>query len=321
MLLRFRSGSITPAADRETATKRRRRPAAVQPLEALADLCGFIQPEHAVVDEDARQLVAHRSMNDERRDRRIHTAAQRTHDPPAADLRSDLRRRLVDKRGPSSNRPYSHRPHTRSCGGFRGHARCAPLLDETAAHTADVRRPPSRRSGHWRLSPAPRSPEGAWRRKSPWLAQTRMSFGTSANRSAPRSVTGGLAARETHRMSELALRGRRDGAAECVRHQLHAVADAEDGLPTRNQRRIALLARLYQTRSSVRPTNDAHRACARGSSRPAHLAARSRNTRTVPQAPGISVWYCDPKSRREWFDDSRKVGEHRYYNGVARTEH
>ena len=36
----------------------------LQPLEALANLRRFVEPQHAVVDEDAGQLVADRAMND-----------------------------------------------------------------------------------------------------------------------------------------------------------------------------------------------------------------------------------------------------------------
>ena len=55
----------------------------LQPLEALADLRRLVEPQHAVVDEDARQLVADRAVDDERRDRRIDAAAQRADDAAA----------------------------------------------------------------------------------------------------------------------------------------------------------------------------------------------------------------------------------------------
>jgi hypothetical protein len=67
-------------------------------------------------------------------------------------------------------------------------------------------------------------PDGAAATKSPWLAQTRISLGTSAN--------SGTALGQRHRrVAELALRRRRHRAAEGVRHQLHAVADAQDRRP------------------------------------------------------------------------------------------
>src|SRR4029453_16309039 len=56
----------------------------LQALESLANLRRLVQPQHAVVDEDARQLVADGAMNEQRGDRGIHSAAQRADDASIA---------------------------------------------------------------------------------------------------------------------------------------------------------------------------------------------------------------------------------------------
>ena len=68
-----------------------------QALESLQNLGRLVEPQDAVVDEDAGELIADRLMNDQRRDGRIDAAAQRADHASAADLRPDLRRCLVDK--------------------------------------------------------------------------------------------------------------------------------------------------------------------------------------------------------------------------------
>ena len=84
MIFRFCSGSVTPAS-RSRNSRRRvdEHERQLQPLESLADLRGLVEPQHAVVDEDARQLVADRAVDDQRGDRRIDAAAQRADDAAA----------------------------------------------------------------------------------------------------------------------------------------------------------------------------------------------------------------------------------------------
>src|SRR5205807_342278 len=69
-----------------------------QTLVALADLRRFVEAEHAVVDEDAHQLVADGAMNQQRRNGGVDAAAQRADDAALPDLRTDARRRLLDER-------------------------------------------------------------------------------------------------------------------------------------------------------------------------------------------------------------------------------
>ena len=210
----------------------------LQPLEALADLRRFVQPQHAVVDEDARQPVADRAVDDERRDRRVDAAAQRADDPPVADLRADPRRRLFDKR--------RHRP---VAGAAADAVREVAQDLEAALGVHDfrveqqrveprARRPPSPRPARWRSSRRPRS-RPARRRRSRRGWPRRESRPARRRRAAARSP---IARRSIDgRMAELALRRRRDRAAERVRHQLHAVADAEHrACPRSNSAGIAL---------------------------------------------------------------------------------
>ena len=104
-------------------------------------------------------------------------------------------------------------------------------------------------TGAFALVATTEKPAGAAATKSPWLAQTRISSGTPANRRAT------AASGDRHgRVAELALRRRRDLPAERVRHQLHAVADAEHRHAEVEERRVAFAARPGPTRSSVRPT-------------------------------------------------------------------
>ena len=99
MILRFRSGSVTPARrsrnSRGGVDEHERQ---LQPFEAAADLVGLVETHDAVVDEDARQAIADGAMDEQRGDRRIHAAAQPAHHAPVADLLADPRGRLLDKR-------------------------------------------------------------------------------------------------------------------------------------------------------------------------------------------------------------------------------
>ena len=232
----------------------------LQPLVALANLRRFVQAQHAVVDEDAGQLVADRAMDDERRDRRVDAAAQRADDAAVADLRADPRRRLLDKR--------RHRPVAGAAADAVGEV----AQDLEAAFGVDDFRDGtgSRRAtrdgsdiaaiGAFALVATTEKPGGAAATKSPWLAQTRISSGTSANSAAgsPAPAAGashGQTAGDADvGVAELALRRRRDAPAERVGHQLHPVADAEHGTAELVDRRDRISARQDPTRSWVRPT-------------------------------------------------------------------
>ena len=78
MILRFCSGSATPAS--AAGTRRpHRRGSTLTPRwrrEGLHHLLGLVQAQQAVIDEDAGQLVADRAMEQRRRNRRIDAAGQ-----------------------------------------------------------------------------------------------------------------------------------------------------------------------------------------------------------------------------------------------------
>ena len=64
--------------------------------ERLHHLLGFVQPQQAVVDEHAGELIADRAMNQRRRHRRIDAARQSEHHLLLADFGTDAADRLVD---------------------------------------------------------------------------------------------------------------------------------------------------------------------------------------------------------------------------------
>ena len=88
MILRFASGSVT------SASLSRKRPADVHVderhvgvlAERLDDLLGLVMPEEAVVDEDARQIVADGPVDEHRRRRGIDPAGEPADGPRLSDL-------------------------------------------------------------------------------------------------------------------------------------------------------------------------------------------------------------------------------------------
>ena len=95
MILRFCSGSVTPAsaARNRSAASTTLQPDAGRRDVVLLDLLGLARPQQPVVDEDAGELVADGPVHQRRRDRRVDAAGQ-----PADHLR---RRRPA----PGSRRP------------------------------------------------------------------------------------------------------------------------------------------------------------------------------------------------------------------------
>ena len=63
----------------------------------LLNLVRFVVTEQSVVDEDARQSIANRAMNEHRRDGRIHTAREPAY-LARPDLLTNALRRLLDER-------------------------------------------------------------------------------------------------------------------------------------------------------------------------------------------------------------------------------
>ena len=178
MILRFVSGiddAGQPIEEQRRGVHEHQRQ--LEPLEALADLRGLVEPQHAVVHEDARQLVADGAVKDQRRDRRIDAAAQRADDAPVADLRADPRRRLLDKR--------RHRPVAGAAADAVGEV-AQDLEAAFGVHDLGMKqqRVQAARSasaiaatGALALVATTAKPAGAAATKSPWLAQTRISGG------------------------------------------------------------------------------------------------------------------------------------------------
>ena len=77
--------------------------------EGLHHLLGLVLPQQAVVDEDARELLADRLVHEQRRDGRVDAARQRAEHALVSDLRADPPHLLLDHRG--------RRPAGRRLGG------------------------------------------------------------------------------------------------------------------------------------------------------------------------------------------------------------
>ena len=99
-ILRFSSGSATPASrerNRSLGLDVHERHLEV-PAERLDDLLGLVLAQEAVVDEDARELVADRLVDEERRDGRVDAARERAETRSEPTLRADALDLLLDHR-------------------------------------------------------------------------------------------------------------------------------------------------------------------------------------------------------------------------------
>ena len=92
MILRFRSGSVTPLRPADEGLPRPGEPDVH--LEILGeegqDLLPFPEPQQAVVDEDAGELAADRPVEEDRRDGGVHPPREPEDHPFVADGRADL---------------------------------------------------------------------------------------------------------------------------------------------------------------------------------------------------------------------------------------
>ena len=190
MILRFCSGSVTPAS------LPRNRSLGVDDaqvgLEGVAeqrlDLRGLVRALQAGVDEDAGEALAHRLQHQRRRHRRVDAARQAADRAPVSpDLRDDRRDRLARRSRPSSSSARSRRCETGSSRGSRRRAACAPPRGGTARPRtcAPAPRPPP--PGSSRSRRRPRSRRGSASTRSPWLIQTGISSPAAKpwNRSPP----------------------------------------------------------------------------------------------------------------------------------------
>ena len=223
MMRRFCSGSVTPASSREEPVGRLdvdERHVEVL-LERLDHLLGLGHPQEAVVDEDARELVADGAVDEERRDGGVDAARERADDVLVADLLADQLDLLLDE---LERRPRGRRlagvEHevAEDVGAARRVGHLGVELDGVEAAVAILHPGDGGGVGRGRHAEPGRRADDAVAMAHPGRLRGRQ----VAEEQAP------LAQRDG-RLPELADAGVRHLAAEGGRHRLHPVADAEHG--------------------------------------------------------------------------------------------
>ena len=281
MVLRFCSGSVTPVerAEEQLFRLNVHERDVVAVAEQRHDLLRLAEPQQAVVDEHAGELLADRLVDQHRRHRRVDAAGQAADHPALADLLADLLDRLVAER--------AHGPVA---------AAADDLADEIAQQRRAVRRVhdlemelrgvelarlvgDDRDRRVRRGARRARKPGGSLVTRSPWLIQTGYFSPFFQTPSNSLRVLGDL----DLGAAELAVMAALDLAAELLRHRLLAVADAEhrhaglvDGLSA--QAAHPCRAPTPGRRRGSRPA-----ASSRRRRRPRSGTARSRN-RPPPRA-------------------------------------
>ena len=138
MVLRFASGSVMPASAREEALAGvdvHQRDVEVA-AEQRHDLLGLVEPQQAVVDEDAGELVADRLVDQHGGHRAVDAAGEAADDAALADLGADL--------GDLARLEVRHGPVARQAGDaahevadqLAARAACAPPRGGTARRRA-----------------------------------------------------------------------------------------------------------------------------------------------------------------------------------------
>ena len=235
MILRFCSGSVTPASRVEEQRRRRRRTSSgsCSRSKRSRTCAASSSRSSAVVDEDARQPVADRAVDEQRRDRRVDAAATgRRRRGPSPDLRRGSAPSLSSTNDAIVQSPRAAADAEREVAQDLDAALGVhDLRMEQQRVEPPRRRLPSPRPARWRSSPTTAKPGGA-RRHEVAVARPDAQLATARPRTAatPRRATC------DRRVAELTLRRRRDVAAEHVGHQLHAVADAEHRHAERRRR-------------------------------------------------------------------------------------
>ncbi len=165
MILRLRSGSARPRpAGRGTAPRPRRGPAGCRTARRPPHLLGLVQPHQAVVDEDAGQLLPHRPVDEQRRDRGVDAAGEAADHPPLADLGADRLDLLGDHRLRRPLAARSRRSRAGSGSGPRSRRACGRPRGGTGCRRGRGRAPRRRRPARSGSRPARRSPAAARRR-------------------------------------------------------------------------------------------------------------------------------------------------------------
>ena len=189
-------------------------------LEGFDDLLGFVLPEQAVVDEDARELVPDGLVDQERGDGGVDAPGERAEHTVAADLVADARGLLLDHRGGSPER-----------------RRVGDPVEEVLQKVVPIRRVHDLGVELDAVEPALRVFEGGDRRRGR-AGDDAGALGRRRHRVAvahPGDLLRGEAGEERTLFgadlgaAELADSRRLDVAPEFLSHDLHPVTDAEHG--------------------------------------------------------------------------------------------
>ena len=259
----------------------------MQTLVAFPDLRRLVQPQDAVVHEDAGQFVADGAMQNQGGHGRVDAAAQRADDAAIADGGADLRRRLVDER--------RHRPVAGAAADpvreVAQDLEAALGVDNFRMKQNRVQRAARIRHRRDRRVGARRHHGKAVRRGGHEVAvacpHTNRRRHVDEERRRIRDRDRGVA--------ELALRRRRHFPAERMRHQLHPVADAEHRLAEIEQRRVA--RRRAGVRDALGPArqDDARRVPCANRFRRRARRPDLRIHRQLAQAPGDELGVLRPE--------------------------
>ena len=149
MMRRFCSGSVTPASaarNRSAASTWTQRHVEVV-VERLDHLLGLVLAQEAVVDEDARELVADGAVDEQRRDGRVDAARERADDLVVADLLADQLDLLLDELERRPRRRRLAGVEHEVAAGCRCRAACGPPRGGTGRRRGRARDPPSPATG------------------------------------------------------------------------------------------------------------------------------------------------------------------------------
>ncbi len=218
------------------------------PAERLHDLLGLVLAQEPVVDEDARQLIPHCLVHQQRRDRGVDAARERAQHPLGADGRADALDLLLDDSGRS---PRGRRP--------------GDLVQEVLQDLLTVRRVHDLGVELDAVQAARTVLEGGDRsgRRAGRHVRTRRRRGDGVAMAHPYGLLGRQVVEELRllrlQLGLAELRGARslDGATEVAGHELHPVADAERGDPEREDVDIELRRTVGEHRG--RPTGEDQR--------------------------------------------------------------
>ena len=230
-------------------------------VERLDNLNGLVLPEQAVIDEDARELVADGLVDEERGDRRVHSARERAQHALRPDLRADPLDLLLDHGG---GRPGRRRVRDRVEEVLQEIVAVGRVHDlgmELDAVQAALR--VLERRDRRRLRRSDDACARGWRGHRVAVAHPADLLG--------REIREELAALDGElRLAELGDAGPLDPAAELLRHDLHAVTDAQRRDPEREDARIHLRRAVCVDRGGAARENERQRIA------PAHLARADR---------------------------------------------